>query len=242
MRKLITLVGFVLLVSAGLSTAVARGAPANAIATPPDISVIGEGTAHGAPDTARMRLGVEVFGPSVAPADMEVDQRVSSVVQALRAANIPEAHIRTVGLSIAPQYDTPQGQPMALRGYIVRNVLEVEVNDVATLPKLIDGAIGAGANYVEDIRFESQNQSQLQAQARDQAWQSARTKAEQLARRAGVTLSRVTLVEEPLLQLSTTVRPEGQPGQAGNVLAPPAAVQSGEIEVRAQVHLVWSTE
>ena len=242
MRKPLILVGLALLVSATLATTVARGAPVGAVVTPPDISVTGEGIAHGAPDTARMRLGVEVFGPTVAPTDTEVDQRVSDVVRALRAASIPEAHIRTVGLTISPQYDTPQGQPMALRGYIVRNVLEVEVDDVASVPKLIDSAIAAGANYVEDIRFESQTLAQLQSQARDQAWQSARTKAEQLARRAGVSLGQLTLVEEPLVDQTGAVRAEALAGQPGNVLSPPAAVQTGEIEVRAQVHLVWSTE
>src|SRR5690242_16239277 len=124
MRKRMTVVGCALLVSMGLFAAVARSAPAAAVVTPPDISVTGEGIAHGAPDVARIRVGVEVFGPSVAPADAEVDQRVSAVVRALRGADIPEAHIRTIGLSIGPQYDTPQGQPMSLRGYVVRNVLE----------------------------------------------------------------------------------------------------------------------
>ena len=242
MPKLMIVLGFVFLVSGGVYATVAHGAPGNAAITPPDISATGEGVAHAAPDVARMRLGVEVFGPSVAHADAEVDQRISSVLRVLRGANIPEEHIRTVGLSIAAQYDTPQGQPMMLRGYIVRNVVEVEVDDVAAVPRLIDSAIGAGANYVEDIRFEAQNSSRLQSQARDQAWQSARAKGEQLARQAGVSLGRVTLVEEPLLEQTPAVRAEGQHGQSSSVLAAPGSVQSGEIEVRARVHVVWSAE
>src|SRR4051794_16723649 len=101
MRTLLTL-ALLLSLTLFTATAVARATPADATVAAPDISVTGEGVAHGAPDVARLRLGVEVFGPSVAPADAdaEVDQRISSVVRTLRSAGIPEAHIRTVGLSI----------------------------------------------------------------------------------------------------------------------------------------------
>jgi hypothetical protein len=51
-------------------------------------------------------------------------------------------------------------------------------------------------------------------------------------------LGRETLVEAPLVPPTSVVRTEAQAGQPGNVLTPPAAAQSGEIEVRAQVHLV----
>jgi uncharacterized protein len=242
MRKLIVVCGLAGLLAAAAIATAARATPAAAITTPPNISVTGEGSVHGPPDTARVRLGVEVFGPMLAPADTEADQRMSAIVRGLRSASVPEAHIRTVGLMISPQYDLREGQPTVLLGYLVRNLLEVETSDIGGLGALIDGAIAAGANRVEDIRFESQNLSQLQSQARDLAWQSARVKADQLARRAGVSLVQVTLIEEPFLETTPAVRAEGPAGQAGNVLAPPSPTQPGEIEVRAQVHIVWSTE
>src|SRR6185436_10723412 len=85
-------VGLVALVVAATVAATARATPAGAVVTPPDISVTGEGRVHGPPDVARVRLGVEVFGSTLAPADTEADQRVSAIVRSLRAANVPEAH------------------------------------------------------------------------------------------------------------------------------------------------------
>jgi uncharacterized protein YggE len=194
------------------------------------------------PGTPTARRNPGEAPQTLARADSEADRRISAVVRSLRAANVPEAHIGTVGLSINPQYDMREGQPTVLRGYLVRQMLEVETADLPGLAGLIDNAMAAGANRIESIQFESQMVALLQSQAGEQAWQSARVKAEQLARRAGVSLARVTLVEEPLVEATSAVRAEGPAGQAGNVLTPPSPVQPGEVEVRAQVHIVWSTE
>jgi uncharacterized protein YggE len=242
MRNLPTLAVILSVLGLVVLTPAVRGAPSAATGTPPTVGVTGEGVVHAAPDTARVRLGVEVFGPRLAPADTEADQRISSVVLALRNAGVPEAHIRTVGLVIKPQYDTRENQPQVLSGYLVQDMLEVEIQDLPSLGGLLDGAMAAGANRVESIRFECQDLDRLQAQARDQAWQSARAKAEQLAQKAGTRLDRVTLVDEPSVEVTTAVYAEGPAPRAGVVAAPPSPVQTGEVEVRAQVRVTWSTQ
>lgn len=210
--------------------------------TPADISVTADGVVHAVPDTARLWIGVEVSGPTLAPADREADQRIAAVIASLRAAGVPDMHMRTAGMTIAPEYDTQTGQPQILRGYTSGSMLEVETSDLPGLPALIDTAMAAGANRVDQIRFESQALDQLRNQARDQAWQAARAQAQDLAQRAGVRLDRVTSAAEPIVEDTTTISADRSPLYSSGSSGSRSSVQAGELEVRARVHVIWSTQ
>jgi uncharacterized protein len=219
------------------------GVPATARAVPAaesEIDVTGEGTIHATPDVARVVVGVEVFGSQVAAADRETDQRVIGLVRVLRSAGVAEGHIRTAGLTVEPQYETRPGEPVELRGYVVRNLLEFETVDLNGLPALLDASIASGANCIESLQFESRSLVDLQSQARDRAWQSARTKAEQIALKSGSRLGAVLRVEEPLIEAISSVRADASPGAPSVLAANDGSIQRGEIEVRAQVRVVWA--
>jgi uncharacterized protein len=150
--------------------------------------------------------------------------------------------MRTAGITIAPQYDTQSGEPQQVRGYISGSMLEVETSDLNSLPALIDTAIAAGANRVDQIQFQSQNPDQLRAQARDQAWQAARAQADDLAQRAGTRLDGVVSVDSPVVEDTTTINVDRGTAYSSGVRANPASVQTGELEVRARIHVPWSTQ
>jgi uncharacterized protein len=121
-------------------------------------------------------------------------------------------------------------------------MLEVETSDLQGLPTLIDSAMAAGANRVDQIVFESSDFQHLHEQARDQAWQAARAEAEQLAQRAGTRLDRIVSVDEPVLEQATTIRADDRVVAYGIVAGTPSTVQVGELEVRARLHIAWSTQ
>jgi uncharacterized protein YggE len=210
--------------------------------SPAEVSVTAEGIVHAQPDTARLWIGVEGFGPTLVPTDRDVDQRMASVVGALRAAGIADQHVRTAGITIAPQYTTQDGHRQEFTGYISRSMLEVESEDLQGVPALIDSAMAAGANRVDRIQFESSVLDQLRGQARDLAWQAARAQADQLALRAGTRLDRITSVDQPTLDDTTTIQPDRATAYSATAGVRASSVQSGEIEVRARLHVVWSTQ
>src|SRR5690348_4831115 len=106
----------------GVVLVLALGLPPAALAIPATddsaIEVTGEGAVHAAPDTARVTLGVEVYGPQVALADREADQRVSGLVRMLRSSGVAEGHIRTAALTVEPRYETRTGEPMQINGFV----------------------------------------------------------------------------------------------------------------------------
>jgi len=234
---LTVIVGVLVIGSLLASRAVAQTTPVPPVpADAEGISVIGEAAVTAAPDRARITLGVEVFNASLAAAQDTARRHMDAVIQRLTQMGVPESNIQSVSISISPQYDTSEGQASTLRGYRVQNLVEVQMSNVGGLGALIDGAVDAGATRVLGVRFEASNLEELKAQAREQAVRQARTKAEQLARHAGVTLGRLQSIaehdREPIVPLQA--QPAIQPG------APTTPIQPGEIDVRVRVHAIWS--
>jgi uncharacterized protein YggE len=235
------LLGLVVLASAPSSAAqpVPTVPPPSATA---GVSVLGEGIVLAQPNTATITLGVEVFDQSLAAAQASASRSMDAVVAKLKAAGVVDTDIRTVSFNINPQYDfRDQNQPV-LRGYQVQNLVEAKTSNVAGLGTLIDDVVSVGATRVNGIRFEADNMSQLKDQARDQAMQNARAKADQLARDAGASLGRPTLVEESDTSGVTPVRAAQGVAVPNAAAAPSTPIQPGELQVRTTVHVVWSLQ
>jgi uncharacterized protein YggE len=235
---------------AALGAALLAAAPlgaAQSIPVPPPsadagISVIGAGIVLATPNVARITIGVEVFDPSLTNAQAEASRRMDAVVNKLRAAGIAESDIRTVSFNINPLYDQRDQTTQVLRGYQVQNLVEIKTTNVNGLGPLLDDAVGAGASRVYGIRFEASDMEALKSQARDQAMQNARAKAEQLARDAGVSLGRAVRIEEADTGGVTPVRQNAAPAAALAAQAPQTPIQPGELQVLTNVHVVWSIQ
>jgi uncharacterized protein YggE len=234
--------GVLVLGLAAAAPGFAQTGPVPASGAGSGISVLGEGVVLAQPTTARVTLGTDVFLPSLAAAQAEASTRMDAVIQKLKASGIPDSDIRTVSFSISPQYDTRDQNQPTLRGYQVQNLVEARSHDVAGLGQLIDDVVSAGATRVVGIAFEASDMQALKDQARDQAMQNARAKADQLARDSGVSLGRPTLVEESDTGGVTPTRAQAAPAPAALSAAPSPPVQPGELQVRTTVRVVWAIQ
>jgi uncharacterized protein YggE len=106
---------------------------------------------------------------------------------------------------------------------------------------LIDDVVSAGATRIYGIRFEASNMDDLKSQARDQAMQNARAKAEQLARDSGVALGRPISIEESDAGV-TPVRAQPAAAPATFAQAPTTPIQAGELQVQTQVRVIWAIQ
>ncbi len=225
----------------------AGAAPAAFVAadqTPPapTINVMGEGRVTTQPDLARMTLGVEVFNRSLAQAEQDASQRMNAVVNQLASMGIVKDDIQTVSFSVNPEYDFPQNGAPTLRGFRVNNLVSVKIHDVNRVGDIADAVINVGATTVQGLSFEVSNPQAAADQARTQAMQDARHKAEQLAAAAGVALGKPMSISE-----SVSVPPTPVPLERG-VAAPAAApatappIQPGTTEIRITVNVAYSIQ
>jgi uncharacterized protein YggE len=168
----------------------ARVAPAQPSApVPPQIVVTATGELEAAPDRATVMLGVETEAETAAAAASRNATTQRAVLAALRAAGIPAARIRTTGYSVAPKqrYDQPTRRTIT-DGYVVRNLVVVDVDDIDRVGPVIDAALGAGANRVAGLTFALRDEAAARETALTRAVERARRDAEIAARAAGGSL------------------------------------------------------
>jgi len=164
---------------------------------PRTVTVVGEGKVSIEPDTARATIGVEVLRPSVQEASAENSGVISNVLAALQAQGIAEEDIQTSGFTIFAERYGPEGTlPEDQVNYRVSNNVNVVIRDLDSVGTVLDAAVEAGANNIYGIEFSLEDQSTAESEARAQAVEDARTKAEELAGLTGVVVGSVVSVSE----------------------------------------------
>ncbi|MBW3562701.1 MAG: SIMPL domain-containing protein [Actinobacteria bacterium] len=206
------------------------------------ITVIGTGRITGAPDTLRTTVGVEVERDGVDTALAAANEAAQRVIDAVRDAGVAEEDVQTREFSVEPRYDHPNnGQPV-LRGYVVRNLVEVKIREPDRAGDVLTAATEAGGDdaRVRGVRFALEDNDALLDAARERAFEDARSRAEQYAELAGRGLGPLVSVSE---HLSTPPPAEHFDAGAAREAAPGAVpVQPGQQEVQVQVTAVWTLD
>src|SRR5687768_14830374 len=175
-----------------LIAALALGACAGPVGrSRPDASVIavtGRGDVSVKPDVAIARFGAEARRPTLAEATADVTQRMTAILERVRALGVRAEDIATIRYAIEPQIarrpPTPDGveDPGRITGYRVSNLVQVKVRDVAAAGRVVDAAVAAGANVLQGVQFALDDRQAAEAMARERAVAAARETASQLAK------------------------------------------------------------
>ena len=209
------------------------------------LTVIGKGTARGAPDMALITLGVVTEHEAARGAVAENNQSMQRILTALKAGGMESRDLQTSGFSIEPVYSQPpspdQGTAEPFRpeivGYRVNNNLTLRVRDLVGLGAILDQVVTLGANSISGPTFTIDDRTTLEDEAREAAVKDALRKAELYAAAAGITLGPVFRIEEGYVQ-------PPQPMLEGAMMrmeAAPASVpiESGELTFDVQVTVSW---
>jgi len=160
------------------------------------ITVYGEGEIIGVPDIAKVQLGYSAEKKTVAAAQADNTEKMNAVIKKLKDDfKVDEKDIKTVNYSIYPQYDWSKGK-QTFRGYEVSQSLEVKVREMEKVSQILDTAGGLGLNQIDSLTFEVDDEETLKQEAGIKAIEAAKTKAEALAKVAGVKLGRIISFSE----------------------------------------------
>lgn len=117
------------------------------------ITVSASGEATHAPDIAVVRVTVESTADSADTARGQIANDSAAVRQALLDAGVAEDDIQTVRYAIHPEYDRGTDGTRTVTGYRAIHTYEVTVRNPDDAGHVIDTAVGAGADRVDDVRF-----------------------------------------------------------------------------------------
>lgn len=202
-------------------------------------TVSGTGTVSAEPDSAVLRVGVSTQAEVATDALEQNSEQVQSLIDALVEAGIEEGDIETLRFNMYPRYgDRMEGtETPEIVGYEVSNVIRVQIAEIDRVGELIDVAVGAGANTIENIQFEISDAEELVDQARAAAFEDARLKAVQLAELAEAELGMVLEIQEsgttPGLVLQRDFAVEE---------AAAAPIQPGEQDVQVRLTVIWEMQ
>jgi len=210
---------------------VAGGCAGSPFATQSDVvTVNGQGSVSITPDTALAQVGVEARAPQLNDALADATQRMTQVLESVRALGIDSKDISTSRIAIdpiaAPRRN--EGDPVRIDGYRVGNTAQVRIRDVRMVGRVLDAVVRAGANTIGSLAFTVSDRTAVEAQARALAVRDAATKAQQLADAAGVPLG-------PLLTLTEQGIGRPMPVARGVAAMASMPVEPGEVEVSVLV-------
>jgi uncharacterized protein YggE len=114
--------------------------------------------------------------------------------------------------------------------------VQVKIRDLSTVGSVIDAAVQAGADSVNDVRFQLANPNEIRTDALTQAVTGARTKADALARAAGTEVVRVVTIDEQ--NYRAPVYRAAVPAALEAAIATPV-VPPDSLEVTETISVVW---
>jgi len=223
---------FALFLLTGLHAACAQGERG-----PVGLSVSGTGEIKTAPDIARISLGVLTQAKEAAAAAQENAARVTAIMGALKKAGIAEKDIETAMYNVNPMYDYKEGTQI-LTGYQVSNIVRVSTKKLDMVGRLIDAGLSAGANNVQGVTFDIENEEPLKQQALAKAIEAAQAKARVMAAALKIELGRVLSVTE-------SEQPVYVPQPMGVMYAEarttvPTPISPQQLTVRASVQVTYA--
>lgn len=207
-------------------------------------TVDGTGEATGVPDTALLNLGVNKNAASVEAAQTQVNEIINKVTTDLKALGVEEKDIKTVNYSVNPNYDYTGGS-QTINGYVVNADIQVRIKPVEKANQAVDAATKAGATNVGNVQFvlNDETKKKLEEEARKEAIEAAKAKAESIARTSGIKLGRLVDVQESgaAAQPPTMMRAEMAKDAMGGEPVQNTELNPGENKVTSNVSLSYET-
>ena len=216
----------------------------NSISTTKDslFTVDGKGEVTAVPDTAMLSLGVTKNASTVQSAQDQVNSIINKVTDDLKSLGVDSKDIKTTDYNVNPEYDYNTGD-QKLNGYTVDASLEVKVSPIDKANKAIDIATKDGATDVGGVQFvvADDKQKELMNQARKQAIDDAKSKAEVLSRDSGLRLGRIVDVQENPQYNPVPMMAGAMPKTADSVVQPATQLNPGQNKITVDVILSYET-
>lgn len=209
----------------------------------PTLTVSETGTVAHAPDTAFATFGVDTSGKSLAEVQRRNSVVMGKVMDRLHDLKIDKERIQTSSFSVSPQYRPSPNRSADIApttpdivGYIVSNVVTVEIRALEKVGAVIEEVMKAGANTFQGLNWGLREEQSVRLSALAQAAAKAREKAAVLSEALQVKLVRVLSVDEggPVMRPVSPVARMAMEARGGDV-----PVSAGELKVEATVTLVY---
>jgi uncharacterized protein YggE len=220
------------------------------------IVVSGEAEVLASLDIATVSFTVRESAPKVSEAQDKVSIKTKAALAAVRKLGVSDKDIKTESYSSYPQYEwqqkalnqmcidrncPPSGKQVII-GYEVSQAVTVTVRNLESVNGLVDALAKANITEMQGPSFAIDKQDDLKTQARKQAIEKARAKAETLASDLGVTLVRVVSFSEGQNSYAMYGVMKAQSAMDSSTPAPAADLPRGQQKITSNVTVTYEIQ
>lgn len=223
----------------------------NMYSGPTTIQVSGEGEVLAKPDIGTFSFAVQAEGETATEAQNTSAEAMNAILAYLEAEGVSENDIRTDNYNLNQQYRyeervcpfgsyCPPGERIP-DGFEVYQNVTVKVRDLEAAGGLIAGVGERGATNVSSLMFTIDDESALRAEARSEAIEDAKVKAQVLADELDMSLDRIVSFYEnergyPMPYYDSKM---GMGGDVMNEAAMAPELPTGENLIRSNVTITY---
>jgi len=156
------------------------------------------GEIYAKPDLAVISFSVIKEAKTVSDAMSSNTEVMNNVIEAMKDQGIEDKDLKTTNFSIYPRYEYTEGTfgKRVLVGYEVFQQLQVKIRQMDKIGTIIEQASSAGVNSIGQLQFTIDDEEELKKQARAQAVEKAKSKAQEMALQLDVKLGKVISFSE----------------------------------------------
>jgi uncharacterized protein YggE len=204
----------------------------------PSVKVFGSAVARVSPDTASIVVAVSRTEQKPETAFAKAREGAQGVSAFLRKSAIQDFGSSRVTLSREFRYTSGENRFVGYKARIEFNIVLREMDKIETL---LCGLIGAGADELTSVMFQTTRLKELRAESRRRAIVAAREKAELYCLAAGVAVGAVLAIEDVNPE-SVSGRSEGHTHRETTPVddsGEPGAIDPGAVTVAAAVNVLY---
>ena len=204
------------------------------------ITTTGNGVVIAQNNRAVMYLAVETMSSDAKQAAQDNANIMTKVKHAVIGAGAAPDKIETDNYTMYPVYEYDKGKVKS-RKYEVNNRMKVVVEDLTKAGTVMDAAISAGANRIENIMFTVRNPGKYKDDALREAARDARRKADIIAASLGKTVTNIISVTDNSVRVSPRNYMMNARMAGGNDMAESATtpMEGGDAKVESSVTVVF---
>ena len=198
----------------------------------------GAGYAKVRPDLVEVSLGVSAQADTAGAAQSALAEREARILDRSAKLGIPARDTKTATYRIDPQYAYQPGAAPRLSGFQAQETIIVIVRDVDAIGRVLDTFVQDDGAMTAGLRFTVADPRGAQAQARDLAVADARSKAEAMARAAGIKLRRIVAIADAVLPPQSAV----DRTTFSQLVKSPTQIPVSDLDVNVAVQVQFETE
>jgi len=203
------------------------------------INVSAEGKVTVSPDIAKLSFSVVSEGANPKLLAENNNKKMNAAIDFVKSQGIEEKDIKTTEYNLSPRYEYNEDTKKTfISGYTLTQTVLVKVRDLNKVAEVLGGLPALGINQISSISFDIDEPEKYLGEARNQAFDKAKEKAEAMAEKNGVKLGRViNFYEYQSIPYYQNVKALGMGGAEAAPALP--QIQPGSQEVTVQVSVTY---